>query len=99
MPTTLAKNTADILRNYFSSFTPEKRVTKALSLKSMIKCFDLPSKVGNLLLSSAKTDGNVEQSGSEIKCTQVTLNIKKTLSDATLIDVGKYIYYIILIGR
>lgn len=91
LPATLAKNTSNILRTYFTSFSPEKRVTKRLSLKSLVKCFNLPSKVGNLSLSStshSETESIKSKSGSA----QVVLNLKTTLSDSALIDVGKCPY-------
>jgi hypothetical protein len=48
----LSKSTAEILYTYFTSFTPQRRVVREMELKSIVKCFKLPSKIGNVLISS-----------------------------------------------
>ena len=59
----LAKSTADILYHYFKSFTPQRRVVKEMGLKSLIKCFKLPSKIGNVLISSPSSSSGCHDNG------------------------------------
>ena len=54
----LSKSTADILFAYFTSFTPQRRVVKEMELKSIVKCFKLPSKIGNVLISSSSSSSS-----------------------------------------
>ena len=98
----LSKSTADILYTYFTSFTPQRRVIKEMELKSIVKCFKLPSKIGNVLIPSSLAshlDEGAESAkippqrgGSEPDSTSdsvLELTMKDGLSNSTLLDLGK----------
>lgn len=52
LPPERATTISSCLKNYFSSASQRKTVVKKIDFKSFIRCFDLSSKVGNVLLSS-----------------------------------------------
>lgn len=100
----LAKSTADILCKYFTAFTPQRRVVKEMELKSIIKCFKLPSKIGNVLISSSSGhhDGGggtgmmqrsisepESEDGSSSSVSTVELGLREGLSSSTLLDLGR----------
>ena len=70
----LAKSTADILYHYFTSFTPQRRVVKEMGMKSVIKCFKLPSKIGNVLIRSTASSSGCHDDG--------TCTIERNISEA-----------------
>ena len=65
----LSKSTADILFAYFTSFTPQRRVVKEMELKSIVYCFKLPSKIGNVLISSGSSSsaGHLDEGAESAK--------------------------------
>lgn len=82
VPSELSKSLSDVLKKYFLAFTPKKQVIKNVGLKDLASCFDLPEKVGNYILSH-------EADGSEVPPGPVLLNLKTSLSETTLLDIGK----------
>ena len=80
----LAKSTADILHTYFTSFIPQRRVIKEMELKSIIKCFKLPSKIGNILIPSSSTSStsHLDQE------TATTLHAQRSISELESVDDG-----------
>ena len=65
MSSQLAKSTADILYTYFTSFTPQRRVIREMELKAIVKCFKLPSKIGNILISSNSSSTSHPDEGAD----------------------------------
>ena len=84
MSSQLAKSTADILHTYFTSFTAQRRVIKEMELKSIIKCFKLPSKIGNILIPSSSTSStsHLDQE------TATTLHAQRSISELESVDDG-----------
>ena len=99
----LAKTTANILHTYFTTFAPQRRVVKEMTLKSIVKCFKLPSKIGNVLIRSSSLssgrhdDGSglqrcvseaLSEDGSSCPVDSVELNLREGLSGSVLLDLG-----------
>ena len=82
MSSQLAKSTADILYTYFTSFTPQRRVVKEMELKSIIKCFKLPSKIGNILIPSTKSSSSLDESADS------ALHPQRSISEPEAIEGG-----------
>ena len=77
----LSKNLSNVLKKYFTTFSPKRRVIKKVELKGFMGCFDLPEKVGNHVLSC-------EASGTKVQSEPVVLILKDDLSESTLLDTG-----------
>ena len=83
MSSQLAKSTADILYTYFTSFTPQRRVVREMELKAIIKCFKLPSKIGNILISSNSSSTSHLDEGADS-----TTHPQRSISEPELTESG-----------
>ncbi|XP_064392664.1 rab3 GTPase-activating protein non-catalytic subunit-like isoform X2 [Halichondria panicea] len=98
IPLDRAGTISSCLQNYFSGLSQRKTVIKSVDLKAFVKCFELPSKVGNVLLGSSnpmgsEEGGRVTRSLSRTYSSQpLRLSLKEGLATSTLLDIGSTLF-------
>ena len=87
IPTSLAANSATVLKGYFASpVVPQKRASKAMEFKGFLEHFDLSQATD--LFSSGTTDASKPAADKPRVC--VKLNTE--LTEETLLDLGKLLF-------
>jgi len=92
---------ATSLDTYFKNHSLKKTVVKNFNLKSFLKCFHLPTRVGNVLLSTGRAKGeeSVGVTRSVSRSQPVKLSLREGLANSTLLDLGKSLSQLRLISR
>ena len=77
---------SNMLGKYYKAFVPPKKVVKDFDLVGKIRCFKLPSEVGDHLLTMCTNDAPENEF-----CKCVALHLKDE-NDPILLDLGMCVY-------
>ena len=86
---TPASEVADSLQRYVACKPPKLRthVVQTLTLKELMRCFDLTTKTDNVELSQGEEDVQTN-TRPQLQFETVSLALKKGIGDSTLFDLG-----------